>query len=350
MHALTKHYANIGRFLHDPRLKAAFTFQDMYLGLSPFDAPATYSMLAYTELAGGVWYPMGGLYRVVESLVALAQAQGVRLCYNSPVEQIVVMDRRSTGVRLQNGDRLDADLVIANADLPYVYRCLLNEGNPSDRTEAERLQHLQYTSSSLMFYWGVDRVYPQLNAHNVFLSGDYQTSFESIFDERTLPGSPSFYVHAPARVDPAAAPAGEDTLYVLVPVGHLDAQQPQDWEALAFRARQAVLARLAQHGIVDLASHIKFEVQYSPRDWEHRYHLENGAGFGLSHNFTQVGYLRPHNRHARYGNLYFVGSSTHPGAGLPMALLSARLVVERVLSEQETLPGMAVQTDGEAAL
>jgi phytoene desaturase len=322
----------------------------MYLGLSPFDAPATYSMLAYTELAGGVWFPMGGLYRVVESLAALAQAQGVQLSYNVPVEQIMVADRRATGVRLQNGDRLDAELVIANADLPYVYRCLLNEGDQRERDEAERLQRLQFTSSSLMFFWGVDRVYPQLNTHNVFLAGDYQASFDSIFDERTLPGSPSFYVHAPARVDPAAAPAGEDTLYVLVPVGHLDAQQPQDWEALAFRARQAVLQRLAQHGIVDLASHIKFEVQFSPRDWEHRYHLEKGAGFGLSHSFTQVGYLRPHNRHAHYGNLYFVGSSTHPGAGLPMALLSARLVVERVLSEQGTLAGMAVQPDGEAAL
>jgi phytoene desaturase len=350
MHALTKHYANIGRFLHDPRLKAAFTFQDMYLGLSPFDAPATYSMLAYTELAGGVWFPMGGLYRVVESLAALAQAQGVDFSYNTLVQQILVSEDRATGVRLQDGSQINAELVIANADLPYVYRCLLNEADPRDRAEAERLQHLQYTSSSLMFYWGMDRVYPQLNTHNVFLSGDYQASFESIFAERNLPGSPSFYVHAPARVDPIAAPAGEDTLYVLVPVGRLDAQRPQDWEALAFRARQAVLHRLAQHGLADLANHIKFEVQVSPRDWKRRYHLENGAGFGLSHNFAQVGYLRPHNRHARYGNLYFVGSSTHPGAGLPMALLSARLVVERVLPEQGAPAAMEVRTDGEARL
>lgn len=242
--ALVKHYDHIGRYFQDPHLKAGFTFQDMYLGLSPYDAPATYSLLQYTELAGGVWFPMGGLYRVVESLVSIAEAQGV---------------------------------------------------------------------------------------HNVFLASDYRGSFDRIFKDHTLPDRPSFYVHAPARVDPAAAPAGQDSLFVLVPAGHLD--KDQDWSDLRRRARTAVFDRLTAVGIPELESHLKFEITFTSETWLHRYNLAKGAAFGLSHNFWQVGYLRPHNRHTRYGNLYFVGSSTHPGTGLPMVLLSARLTVERILQE-----------------
>jgi phytoene desaturase len=331
--ALVKHYGHIGHFLRDPHLKAAFTFQDMYLGLSPFDAPATYSLLAYTEMAGGVWFPLGGLYRVIESLAAVAEAQGVRFSYNTPVQQIVVESGRVTGILLEDGTRLAAEVVVANADLPYVYRCLLSEAQTGDRATTERLERLRYTSSAIMFYWGLDCVYPQLDTHNVFLAGDYQGSFDRIFTDLALPGQPSFYVHAPARVDPTAAPTGHDSLYVLVPSGHLDDAQPQDWEALRDRAREAVLQRLAREGITGLADHLKFEVSYTPRDWQYHYHLEKGAGFGLSHDFWQVGYLRPHNRHDRFPNLYFVGSSTHPGTGLPMVLLSAKLVVERILSE-----------------
>lgn len=324
--ALVNHYDNVGNYFQDPHLRAAFTFQNMYLGLSPYDAPATYSLLQYTELAGGVWFPMGGLYQVVKSLVSIAEAHGVRFQYNSAVEQIEVGNRRATGVLLEDGSRLGADIIVANADLPYVYRHLL-----PDESEAERLERKKYTCSAIMFYWGVDKVYPQLGTHNVFLAGDYRASFERIFRDKNLPEEPSFYVHAPARVDPSAAPQGADTLFVLVPVGHLD--EGQDWDDLRSRARAAVLSRLAEEGATDIDSHLKFETSYTPRDWLSLYNLAKGAAFGLSHNFMQVGYLRPQNLHAHYRNLYFAGSSTHPGTGLPMVLLSSRLTTERILKE-----------------
>ena len=327
--ALVKHYDNIGNYFHDPHLKAAFTFQNMYLGLSPYDAPTTFSLLQYAEMAGGVWFPMGGLYRVIESLSSIAKAQGVRFVYGAAVKQIEVEGNRAAGVVLQDGSHLRADVVIANADLPYVYRELL-----PDRADAERLEQKKYTCSAIMFYWGVDKVYPQLGMHNVFLSGDYRASFDSIFKHYTLPDSPSFYVHAPTRIDPAAAPAGQDTLFVLVPVGHLDETVPQNWEALRAQARSAVLCRLRDVGANDLEQHLKFEVSYLPRDWLALYNLAKGSGFSLSHNFMQVGYLRPQNRHPRYHNLYFVGGSTHPGTGLPIVLISARLTTERILKEK----------------
>jgi phytoene desaturase len=328
LHALRRHYARMARYVQDPRLKAALTFQNMYLGLSPFDAPATYSLLPYTELADGVWFPMGGMYRVIESLVAIAERQGVRFHYSAPVTRITLAGDRATGVLLQDGTDLAADVIVANADLPYVYSRLLPES-----ATARRMQRLRYTCSAILFYWSVDIAYPALGPHSVFLSGDYRDSFERIFTAHALPEAPSFYLHAPARIDPSAAPPGRDTLLALVPVGHLDDGCAQDWDAWLPAARMAVLRRLARLGLADLDRHIAAERSYTPRDWLTLYNLERGAAFSLSHTALQVGYLRPHNRHRRYGNLYFVGGSTHPGSGLPMVLLSARLTAERVLRD-----------------
>lgn len=327
--ALTSHYQNVGTYFNDPRLKAAFTFQNMYLGLSPYDAPATYSLLQYTELVGGIWYPIGGMYRVIETLVDIARSRGVQFVYNAPVKQFKVGEDRIQQVELENGDLLSADLYVGNVDLPYVYKNLL-----PDEGQGKRLDQKKYTCSTIMFYWGVDKIYPQINHHNVFLSEDYKESFDSIFEEHTLPDEPSFYVHAPARTDPTSAPPSQDTLMVLVPVGHLDAKSNQDWQAMVDRARQTVLSRLAQElGASDLAQHIKFEIVYTPETWQEQFNLDKGAAFGLSHNFLQVGYLRPHNRHDRYKNMYFSGASTHPGTGLPIVLLSAKLATERILKE-----------------
>jgi phytoene desaturase len=328
--ALVKHYDNTRHYFKDPRLKALFTFQNMYLGLSPFDAPATYSLLQYTELAGGVWYPMGGMYRVIESLEEIAKGLGVSFRYNTPVKKLIVEGKRISGVELFNGERVSADLFVGNADLPYIYKELL-----PDAGEAKKLENKKYTCSTIMFYWGVDKVYPQIGHHNVFLAGDYKASFDSIFNDHTLPAEPSFYIHAPARTDASSAPAGQDTLYALVPVGHLDEHTQQDWDELVKRARQTIFTRLSKEmGISDLEDHIKFEIIQTPLDWKRNYNLEKGAAFGLSHNFRQVGYLRPQNRHARYKNLYFAGASTHPGTGLPIVLLSAKLTTERIFMEQ----------------
>jgi phytoene desaturase len=331
--ALQKHYANVSRYFKDDRLKAAFTFQNMYLGLSPYEAPATYSLLQYTELAEGVWYPMGGMYAGIQALVKVAEKLGVKFLYNTPVKRLTTDGNRVSGVLLEDGSFLQADIFIGNADLPYIYKELLPESK-----EARKLENKLYTCSTIMFYWGVDKEYPQIAHHNVFLGGDYKASFDQIFHDHTLPDVPSFYVHAPARTDPAAAPAGQDTLYVLVPVGHLDARSEQDWDALIARARETVFTRLASEmGVQDLKEHIKFEIVYQPRTWQERFNLEKGAAFGLSHNFWQVGYLRPQNRHASYRNLYFTGASTHPGTGLPIVLLSARLTTERILEEAGTI-------------
>ncbi|MGE5464924.1 MAG: phytoene desaturase family protein [Syntrophothermus sp.] len=332
--ALKKHYANTSRFFKDERLKAAFTFQNMYLGLSPYEAPATYSLLQYTELAEGVWYPKGGLYAPILALVRIAEKLGVKFIYNAPVKKLNVARSKVKGAQLEDGREFVADIFIGNADLPYIYKELLPENR-----EAKKLENKLYTCSTIMFYWGVDKEYSKVALHNVFLAGDYKASFDQIFHDHTLPEAPSFYLHAPSRVDPDAAPKGQETLFILIPVGHLDARSKQDWEALVHRARETVFERLARElDADDLREHIKFEIVYQPETWKERFNLEKGAAFGLSHNFWQVGYLRPQNRHKEYKNLYFAGASTHPGTGLPIVLLSARLTTERILKEAGTIP------------
>jgi phytoene desaturase len=329
--ALTKHAANTRRYFKDPRLLAAFSFQNMYLGLSPYDAPATFSLLQYTELGDGVWFPKGGLYRPIETLANIAAGLGVRFEYGTSVRGIQVNGRRAEGVSLEDGTFVKADVVVANADLPYVYSNLL----PDDGS-AERLARKKFTSSALMFYWGVQgEKSPELLHHNVFLAdNEYQPSFDKIFKELTLPQTPSFYINAPARTDASFAPADGDALMALVPVGHLDESRTQDWPALRERARNFVLSKLEEIGVKDLRGRILFEETIGPPEYLKSLNLAKGAAFGLSHNFLQVGYLRPHNRHPRYQNLYFAGASTHPGTGLPIVLLSARLTTERILKEQ----------------
>ncbi|MEJ2599083.1 MAG: phytoene desaturase family protein [Anaerolineales bacterium] len=329
--ALVKHADNTARFFKDQRLQAAFSFQNMYLGLSPYEAPATYSLLQYTELGDGVWFPMGGMYQVIESMEAIGESLGVRFHYNTPVERIEVNDGRATGVRLSNGERLDADVIIANADLPYVYANML-----PDEGYARRMMNKKFTSSTLMFYWGVKGERSrELLHHNVFLTDHrYRESFEDIFQGLTLPEEPSFYVCAPTRSDASFAPADGDSLMVLVPVGHMDDHNPQNWAELEKRARRTVIERLEGLGVRDLEKRITFEAKVGPSYYRDELNLAKGSAFGLSHNFTQVGYLRPHNRHPRYKNLYFAGASTHPGTGLPIVLLSARLAAERIFNEQ----------------
>ena len=324
---LKKHYANMASYFDSPRLKSAFTFQDVYMGLSPFEAPATFSMMPYTELAHGVWYPKGGMYQVVEALTSLACEAGVEFQFNSSVEQVEVNGRSAQGV-IVDGQRLEADAVLANADLPYVYQKLL----PQDG-QVEKLERKRYSCSVVSFFWGVDKSYETLPPHTLFLADDYRENFDSIIRDLGLPANPSLYVHAPARLDPSMAPNGEDTLIAIVPVGHMSANGEQDWSAIRDRARKHVFRRLGTFGIHDLEEHIKFEVNFTPLSWRKRYNLVKGSTHGLCHNLTQLGYFRPDNRHPQYHNLYFTGASTRPGTGMPTAMVSGRLAAQRILDE-----------------
>jgi phytoene desaturase len=322
---LVRHYANMANYFADPRLKTAFTFQDVYMGLSPFEAPATFSMMPYTELAHGVWYPRGGMYRVAEALASLARLAGVEILFDTTVERIEVDGRLARGV-VAEGQRLEADVVLTNADLPYVYQNLL----PQDG-QAEKLERKRYSCSVISFFWGVDKTYERLAPHTLFLADDYRSNFDSIMRDLDLPANPSLYIHAPARLDPTMAPQGQDTLIAIVPVGHISANGEQDWVKLCDEARGHVFRRLASLGMADLEQHIKFEINFTPLSWKKRYNLAKGSTHGLCHNLMQLGYFRPDLQHSRYRNLYFAGASTRPGTGMPTAMVSGRMAAQRIM-------------------
>jgi len=324
-----RHMLYIRRFFRNPYLQKAFTFQNIYVGQDPYKAPALFSMLPAAELTEGSLFPAGGMFSITRKLVSLAEELGVRFNYDEPVIKIKTEGNRATGIVLQNGSTIRASVIVANADLPYVYRELLPDKSPS-----KHIDKLNYSCSAIVLHWGLDKTYPGLGHHSVFLSATYRANLKKIFQERSLSDNPSFYVHAPVRSDPAAAPSGQDTLSVIIPAGHLNEHDDHNWNNLKNTARASVINRLIKAGLTDIEAHIKFEICYLPQTWESIFNLTRGATFGsLGHNIFQMGYFRPHNRHKKYKNLYFTGGSTHPGNGIPLVLLSAKLTSERIFKE-----------------
>jgi len=327
-----RHGTFIKRFFKDENLQKAFTFQNIYVGQNPLKAPALFSMLPATELIEGALFPIGGMHHVATRLESVAKELGVKFVYNKTVEKIETEGRRAKQLICSDGTVTKSDLIVVNADLPYAYRNLL-----PDKKMSARLDKKTYSCSAIVFHWGLSKTYPQFEHHSIFLSEQYKKSLDTIFDDHSLSANPCFYIHAPVRTDPTAAPENQDSISVIVPVGHINEKNPQDWEEIKKLARTEVLKRLTDEGLTDLEEHIKFEICYTPAAWKSIYNVARGSVFGsIGHNIMQMGYFRPHNRHNRYHNLYFVGGSTHPGNGVPLVLLSAKLTSERILKENSS--------------
>jgi phytoene desaturase len=328
--ALNNYYRSVSKYFKTEKLRQTFSFQTMYLGLSPFEAPAVYALLPYTELAeDGLWFPRGGMYELVEAMTRLAQDLGVKINLKSPVEEIVVAKDRARGVRV-NGEEIEADAVLANADLPYVYRVLLprTAAYGDFRWKLRKQEKLLYTASAFMLYLGLSRKLDHLSHHNVYLSSRYKENFEQIFDERRLPDDPSFYTNVPSHTDENAAPAGMEALYVLVPTPHLGIVS---WEREGDAFKERVYDLLEKKaGIENIRRHVVYEKVKTPLDWLADYNLENGAAFGIGHGIFQVGYFRPPLASKTVRNVYFVGASTRPGTGVPLVTIGAKLAAERI--------------------
>lgn len=295
--------------------------------MSPFDGLAPYSLLQYSEIAEGIWYPKGGFNTVSQSLEKIAVQYGAQFNYNSNVQEIVVDDKGVTrGIKLVNGDVINSDIVICNADLVYAYNNLL----PKTKY-AERLGREDLTSSSLSYYWSMTRIVHQLKVHNIFLAENYKPSFDQIFKDHTLPDEPSFYINVPSRIDPSAAPEGKDTIVVLVPVGHISDRSDVDFDELIKRARKQVIETIEKRlKINDFGSLIEHEIVNDPRTWQKEFNLWKGSILGLSHALFQVLWFRPSLKCKIFENLYFVGASAQPGTGVPIVLCGAKLLEKQL--------------------
>ncbi len=326
--AVNNYYRQISKFFKTDKLRQAFSLQTMYLGLSPFEAPAVYSLLPYTEIAeDGLWFPEGGMYALVMAMEKLAKELGVRFHMNSPVEKVVVIKGRARGIRV-NGREREAEAVLANADLPYVYRDLLGGAADSDFKHRKR-ENLKYTASAFMLYLGVDKKLDMLH-HNFYLSSQYKENFDAIFNDGELPEDPSFYAVVPSKTEASMAPEGMDALFVLVPVPHLNGKV--DWARDGAAFKEKVYGLLEERCGLDPSS-VVHETVKTPLDWRDDYSLEEGAAFGIGHGIFQVGYFRPPMVSPGIDGMYFVGASTRPGTGVPLVTIGARLVAERIERE-----------------
>ncbi|MCC7229191.1 MAG: phytoene desaturase [Fimbriimonadaceae bacterium] len=307
----------IAKYIEHPKLRMLFSFQTMYLGLSPFESPWVYATLIYMEFGEGIWYPQGGVVEIARSIARLAEARGVKIHRNSPVSSI-----QGRLVMLESGESVEADVILCNADLPYAERELVRSPG-----KAPKSGKLKSSCSAFMIYCDYEGSLPELRHHNVFFGSDFADNQDCIFNRRLLPEDPAFYVCISKRSEASVAPEGHENLMVLVPCPNLD----RPWsDQDAVELREKVYGRLGREVGFE-PSRVRGVKTWSPEVWRSALNLDRGAAFGLSHHFNQSAYFRPANRSKSNPNLYFVGASTIPGNGMPMVLISADLAVQRIL-------------------
>jgi len=322
-------HAELAGYFRDPRLQLAFTFQSKYLGMSPFQCPSLFSILSFLEYEHGIWHPMGGCNALTRGMARVAEELGAKIRLNEPVEKILFDGRRAMGARTASGE-YRADAVVLNADFGYAMTHLVPNGLRRRWTD-ETLARKRFSCSTFMLYLGVEGECPELQHHNIYITGDYRRNLEDIETRHVLSEDPSFYVQNPSRTDPTMAPPGHSALYVLVPVSH---QHPNiDWARERDHYRQVALRQLEKVGLKHLESRIRFERSITPSEWEDKVAIYRGATFNLAHNLGQMLHLRPRNRFEEFERMYLVGGGTHPGSGLPVIFESARISTRLLLED-----------------
>ena len=331
-------YGLVARYIKHPKLRMVFSFHPLLVGGNPFTTTAVYTLIAHLERSHGVHFAMGGTGALVNGMVDLIEGQGGRVRFNAEVEQIVVRNGTATGVRLAGGETLDADIVVSNADSASTYRHLLSE-TPRRRWTNRRLDRAQYSMSLFVWYFGTRRQYPDVPHHMILLGPRYQQLLEDIFDGKVLAKDFSLYLHRPTASDASLAPDGCDAFYVLSPVPHL--KSGVDWSHMGEVYRKAIAESLADTVLPGLEDEVVTSYLLTPDDFLNRLNSVQGAAFGLQPILTQTAWFRPHNRSEEVRNLFLVGAGTHPGAGLPGVVSSAK-----VLDEVVPAPGNRAPVDG----
>jgi phytoene desaturase len=308
----------VASYLKDERLQRVFSFQAMYAGVSPYQALALYAVISYMDTIGGVYFPLGGISALPTALAAAAQKHGVEFRYGTEVTSVEMSGRRATGVITAGGERIAADAVVLNPDLPVAYQALLGRSPRS-------VNRLRYSPSCFLLLAGVRADYPDTAHHNIHFGRDWRAVFRELLDEGRLMSDPSFFVTSPSRSDPTLAPAGANTFYALFPTPNL--RSGIDWGPLAPIYRDEVVTALEKHGYPGFGTSVEVERCISPADWE-RMGMACGTPFAAAHTFRQTGPFRPGNLYGE--NVVFAGSGTRPGVGVPMVLISGRLAAQRI--------------------
>ncbi len=320
--------SDLGTYFRDERVRLAFSFQSKYLGMSPFRCPSLFTILSFMEYEYGVYHPRGGTGAVMGAMARVARDLGAKIKLGEPVQEVLFEGRRAVGVRVGGTERRYDSLVV-NADFAQTMTKLVPDSirrRWSDRKIASK----KFSCSTFMMYLGIEGSIPDLSHHTIYLAEDYRRNIAEI-EAGQAPSDPSFYVQNACVTDPALAPPGHSTLYVLVPVGHRIGEGV-DWAAETARYRAMTLERLRRIGIPDIESRIRFEKILTPQGWETDLQVYRGATFNLAHNLAQMLHFRPRNRFEDLQGVYLVGGGTHPGSGLPVIFESAR-ITSRLMAE-----------------
>jgi phytoene desaturase len=322
-------YGMVASFVRHPKLRFALSFHPLFVGGNPFTTTSIYSLIAFLERRWGVHYAMGGTGSIVKGLVGLIEGQGNVLRYGARVRSILLQGRRATGVELTGGEKIAADVVVSNADTANTYQNLLPAAS-ARRWTARKLRAARYSMSLFVWYFGTNRKFPEVPHHTILVGPRYREHIFDIFERKVLAEDFSLYLHRPTASDPSLAPPGSDAFYVLSPVPNLLGST--DWRAAAEGYRQSIARYLHSTVLPDFERSIVSSRIMTPLDFQDRLLSFHGAAFGMEPNLMQSAWFRPHNRSEDVDGLYLVGAGTHPGAGVPGVLSSAR-VLDKVVPD-----------------
>ena len=320
-------YSLVGSFLKDERLRRAFSIHPLLVGGNPLNTTSIYCLIHYLERKWGVWFPRGGTGALVEALVKLINEVGIKLELNQQVSKVIVEGKKACGIRLKSGEEKLANLVVFDADPPKVYRDLIDSEHRSKWSNA-RLERISFSMGLFVWYFGTSRAYPDVQHHTIIMGKAFKELLEDIYDRKILSDDLSLYLHRPAATDQSMAPKGGDAFYVLAPVPNKLAKI--NWEESGEKIRNQVQAQLEKSLLPGLGDCLAYSHFVTPDDFEGKFNTLWGSGFSIAPLFRQSAWFRFHNRSEDLENLYFCGAGTHPGAGVPGVVSSAKVVEKLV--------------------
>jgi phytoene desaturase len=324
-------HSYVSRYFQDFRTRFAFSFHPLFIGGSPFRVPSIYIMIPYLEKQEGVWFARGGMYSIVTAFEKVFRELGGTIRTNAEVQEITIRGGRAGGVRV-SGEIFDADAVVSNGDVPWVYRNLIKPEFRTRRWTNSSIDRLHMSMSCFLLYLGVRKQFPQLKHHTLILSERYRDLIRDIFDRKILADDFSMYLHVPSKTDPTMAPPGAESMYLLVPVPHLGGAV--DWTTQGPIFRDKILRFLEEDfGLTGLRENLDVLEMFTPNDFESQLNAFRGNAFSIEPRLTQSAYFRPHNRSEEIEGLYFVGAGTHPGGGVPGVLLGAEATETLVIED-----------------
>lgn len=323
----------VRKFFHSEWMQKIMQYQLVFLGSSPYNTPALYNIMSHIDFNMGVFYPQGGIYEIIKALERIGKKLQVQYQLQTSIKEIVVKAGKAIGVIKENGEFEEADIVISNADIQHTETQLVPKEwrSFSEAYWAKKI----LAPSGFILYLGINGKLPNLVHHNLIFSKDWQTNFDQIFAKPQLPSDPSFYVCVPSKTDSTVAPVGKENVFVLVPIAA--GLELTDTDLANYKEK--ILNTMSETmNIPDLKDRIEYERIFAVQDFKDRYNSFQGSALGLAHTFNQTAIFRPNNVSKKVANLYYVGASTNPGIGMPICLISAELVLKRIIGDKSASP------------